>query len=68
VEGRPNGMPSFRGKLTDTQIWELAAYVRAMSGQVPKDAVSARADEPSNTPPMTQTKREPVRTGEDSAQ
>ncbi|MCW3798437.1 cytochrome c [Sphingomonas sp. BN140010] len=66
VEGRPNGMPSFRGKLTDTQIWELAAYVRAMSGQVRKDAVGARTDEPSNTPPLTQTRREPIVPGEDA--
>lgn len=64
MEGRPNGMPSFRGKLTETQVWELAAYVRAMSGQVPKDALSARADEVSNTPPLTQTRREPIRPSE----
>jgi cytochrome c oxidase cbb3-type subunit 3 len=68
VEGRPNGMPSFRGKLTESQIWELAAYVRSMSGQVPKDAVSARADEVSNTLPLTQTKREPVTTSETTLQ
>jgi cytochrome c oxidase cbb3-type subunit 3 len=59
-EGRPNGMPSWRGKLTNQQIWQLAAFVRSLSGQEPKDAVSARADELSNTPPQTQTKREPV--------
>ena len=29
AEGRPNGMPSWRGKLTDDQIWKLAAYVRS---------------------------------------
>jgi len=28
AEGRPNGMPSWRGKLTQDQIWALAAYVR----------------------------------------
>lgn len=43
-EGRPNGMPSFRGRLPDDQIWELAAYVRAMSGNVPSDAAPARSD------------------------
>ena len=31
-EGRPNGMPSFRGKIPDEQIWQIAAYVRSMSG------------------------------------
>jgi cytochrome c oxidase cbb3-type subunit 3 len=60
MEGRPNGMPSWRGKLTDQQMWQLAAYVRSLSGQVRKDAVSARADEVSNTPPQTQVKREPL--------
>ncbi|HEY8562462.1 MAG TPA: c-type cytochrome [Pyrinomonadaceae bacterium] len=44
VEGRPNGMPSFRGKLPDYQIWQLAAYVRSLSGQVPKDAAPSRDD------------------------
>jgi cytochrome c oxidase cbb3-type subunit III len=65
VEGRPNGMPSWRGKLTEDQVWQLAAYVRSLSGQVRKDAVGARADETNNTPPMTQTRREPVINGED---
>ena len=60
AEGRPNGMPAWRGKLTEQQMWQIAAYVRSLSGQVPKDAVSARADETSNTPPQTQVKREPI--------
>ena len=67
AEGRPNGMPAWRGKLTEQQMWQLAAYVRSLSGQVPKDAVSARADETSNTPPQTQVKREPT-TPADSAE
>lgn len=68
VEGRPNGMPSYRGKLTESQVWELAAYVRALSAQVRKDAVGARGDEVSNTPPLTQTKREPVQPDESAVQ
>ena len=44
VEGRPNGMPSFRGKIPDSQVWQLVAYVRSMSGQVPKDVTNARSD------------------------
>jgi cytochrome c oxidase cbb3-type subunit 3 len=66
-EGRPNGMPAWRNKLTDQQIWQLAAYVRTLSGQVRKDAVSARTDTMSNTPPQTQTVREPIKPA-DSAQ
>ena len=68
LEGRPNGMPSWKGKLTEKQIWQLAAYVRSLSGQVPKDAVSARADELSNTPPQTQVKREPVKSADSDTQ
>jgi cytochrome c oxidase cbb3-type subunit 3 len=60
AEGRPNGMPSWRGKLTNQETWQLAAYVRSLSGQVRKDAVGARADEMSNTPPQTQTSHQPV--------
>ena len=48
VEGRPNGMPSFRGKIPDYQVWQLVAYVRSMSGLVPKDVPPARADDMQN--------------------
>jgi cytochrome c oxidase cbb3-type subunit 3 len=61
-------MPAWRGKLTNQQIWQLAAYVRTLSGQERKDAVSARADELSNTPPQTQTTREPVNSSESAQQ
>jgi cytochrome c oxidase cbb3-type subunit III len=44
-EGRPNGMPSFRGKVPDDQIWELAAYVRSMSGSLSKDVAPGRNDD-----------------------
>lgn len=36
VQGRPNGMPSYGGKLTEQQAWQLAAFVRAMAHEVPK--------------------------------
>ena len=60
-EGRPNGMPAFRGRLSEDQVWQLAAYVRSMSGQVGKDLVSGRAEETANRPPPSQQKREPMR-------
>ena len=60
AEGRPNGMPSWRGRLTEDQMWKLAAYVRSMSGQPRKDAVAGRADAMSNTAPLTLTPREPI--------
>ena len=45
VEGRPNGMPSFGGHIPDNEVWELVAYVRSMSGLVPKDAAPSRNDD-----------------------
>lgn len=44
VEGRPNGMPSFRGKITDAQVWELVAYVQSMNGQSSLDSLPGRSD------------------------
>jgi cytochrome c oxidase cbb3-type subunit 3 len=44
VEGRPNGMPSFRGKMPEYQVWQLVAYVQSLSGNVPKDAAGGRQD------------------------
>ena len=45
LEGRPNGMPSFRYKIPDDQIWELSAYVRSLSGQIRKDIAPGRSDD-----------------------
>jgi len=44
-EGRPNGMPSFRGKIPDDEIWQLAAYVRSLSGNAAQTAASSRDDD-----------------------
>ncbi|HZP05145.1 MAG TPA: c-type cytochrome [Terracidiphilus sp.] len=44
VQGRPNGMPSFAGKIPDYQVWEIAAYVRSMSGLLPSDVAPSRSD------------------------
>jgi cytochrome c oxidase cbb3-type subunit III len=51
VEGRPNGMPSFRGKIVDQQIWQIVAYVRSMSAQGPFDARTGRDDDMYLGPP-----------------
>jgi cytochrome c oxidase cbb3-type subunit 3 len=45
VEGRPNGMPSFKQKIPDDQVWELVSYVRSMSGQLRKDVAPGRSDD-----------------------
>jgi cytochrome c oxidase cbb3-type subunit 3 len=44
AQGRPNGMPSFRGRVPDEQIWQLAAYVRSMPRHVRKDLAPGRRD------------------------
>ena len=44
LEGRPNGMPSFAGRIPDTQIWKLVAYVRTLSGLSPMTARASRSD------------------------
>jgi cytochrome c oxidase cbb3-type subunit 3 len=53
--GRPNGMPSFRDRIPPNQIWELVAYVRAMSGQGSKAARPNRSDEMEVRPAEAQT-------------
>ncbi|MBV8686951.1 MAG: cytochrome c [Alphaproteobacteria bacterium] len=58
--GRPNGMPDWRNKITEQQAWELAAYVKSLSAHPRQDALSARADEMSNTEPQTLQERQKV--------
>jgi cytochrome c oxidase cbb3-type subunit 3 len=61
VQGRPNGMPSFRGKIPDYQVWQLSAYVRSMSGQVRSDAAPGRNDDMNATKPeQSKRKEEPT--------
>ena len=45
VEGRPNGMPSFRHRIPDQQVWQIVAYVRSMSGLLAKDVAPGRSDD-----------------------
>ena len=45
VQGRPNGMPAFGGRIPDDQVWQLVAYVRSMSGLAEKIASPGRLDE-----------------------
>jgi len=48
VEGRPNGMPAWGGKIPDEQLWQIAAYVRSMS--LPATLEAQNGDTPSQTP------------------
>jgi cytochrome c oxidase cbb3-type subunit III len=44
VQGRPNGMPTWRGKIPENQVWQLVTYVRSLSNQQPRAATPARSD------------------------
>ena len=64
VAGRPNGMPSFRNKIQDAQVWQLVAYVQSMSGQAPIDALPGRSDHMRYSTPENARRAEPaVQTG-----
>ena len=51
LQGRPNGMPSFAGRIPEDQVWQIAAYVRSMSGQLKTDVAPNRSDSLSAGPP-----------------
>lgn len=51
VTGRPNGMPSFEGRLPAYQIWQLVAYVRSIGGLVPRTSAPGRSDDMYTKPP-----------------
>ena len=55
LQGRPNGMPSFRGKIPDYQAMQIAAYVRSMSGLLAKDVAPGRTDRLSAKKPESAT-------------
>lgn len=68
AEGRPNGMPAWRGKLTEDQIWKLAAYVRTLSGLPSKDVVGSRTEGMSTTTPQTLTPHQQPRPSDTAEQ
>ena len=48
ADGRPNGMPSWGARLTDADLWSLAAYVRSMS--LPATLAAQGGGNPSQSP------------------
>jgi len=56
-DGRPNGMPAFGGRVTDDQIWRMAAYVRSMSGMLRSDVAPGRTDALQAAEPEARRKR-----------
>ena len=59
IEGRPNGMPAFGGRIPDQQVWQIVAYVESLSGNVSQAAAPARNDDMNAAAP--ENRREPQR-------
>src|SRR5215203_3280700 len=67
-EGRPNGMPAFRGKIPEDQIWQISAYVRALGGFVSSDVASSRHDQIHGHPGESRLPSPPARTSNQTGQ
>ena len=64
VEGRPNGMPTWRNKIPDQQVWQIVAYIQSLNGQAPIDVLPGRSDHLSGgTPENLRPVQPPVETG-----
>jgi cytochrome c oxidase cbb3-type subunit III len=50
VQGRPNGMPAYRGRIPDAQVWQLVAYVRSISGLASHSAAPGRNEHMQSNP------------------
>ena len=61
AQGRPNGMPSFARHVPSQQIWQLVAYVQALSMQVPRDAAPGRSDDLNGIKPELRLEPRPPR-------
>ena len=60
LNGRPNGMPPWKGRVTEQQAWQLASYVRSLSAQPRQDVLYSRSDEMSIGEPATLRERSNV--------
>jgi cytochrome c oxidase cbb3-type subunit 3 len=67
MQGRPNGMPSFRDKIPEQQVWEIAAYVRSLSGNADKLAAPSRPDAMRSIAPINNIDKQPPRGDPDAA-
>lgn len=50
AQGRPNGMPSWRGKIPQFQIWEIVMYIRSLNGLLGRNFSVGRPDLVSGPP------------------
>jgi cytochrome c oxidase cbb3-type subunit 3 len=46
IEGRPQGMPSFGGRIAEDQVWRIAAFVRSLSGAPKEGTAEAKQQSP----------------------
>jgi cytochrome c oxidase cbb3-type subunit 3 len=61
AQGRPNGMPAFRGKIADYQVWQLVAYVRSLGALTSSGPAPGRDDDMSTQlPENTRDRQTPV--------
>ena len=44
VKGRPNGMPSWGGRIPEYQIWQIVAFVESLNQKQPQSTISPRQD------------------------
>jgi cytochrome c oxidase cbb3-type subunit 3 len=49
-DGRPNGMPAFRDRLTTEQIWQLTGYIQSMGATSISVAAPSRNDRMQSRP------------------
>jgi cytochrome c oxidase cbb3-type subunit III len=61
LDGRPQGMPAFRGRITENQAWQIAAFVRSLSAQTPMDTRSGRTEGLMAREPLSLEERPPIR-------
>lgn len=57
MDGRPNGMPAYRARISEHQAWQLVAYVRSMSALIAEDVRPGRADTLSGAQPEVRRDR-----------
>jgi cytochrome c oxidase cbb3-type subunit III len=53
IKGRPNGMPTWGGRIPEYQVWQLVAYIRSMNHEEPQSATPVRSDTIQVQPTLT---------------
>lgn len=53
ARGRPNGMPTWGGRIPAYQIWQIVTYIRSMNQEEPTAATPTRSDNIEKQPTMS---------------